>query len=52
METDAVIGIFIIAGAVCVLTFLALWSRRRINRIDRRGYNTARNILRDLSDEG
>ena len=52
METDAIVGCLIIAAAVGLLTFLVLASRRRIDRIGRRGYRSARDILKDLDREG
>ncbi len=52
METDAVIGIVLLAGSVAVLLGLVWWSRRRIDRIYRQGYGTARTIERELDGGG
>ncbi len=52
METDAVIGIALLAVAVAALVGLVWWSRRRIDRIHRRGYGTARAIERELDGGG
>ncbi|MDY6913536.1 MAG: hypothetical protein SVT52_03660 [Planctomycetota bacterium] len=52
MEMNAIIGLIIIAGALCVSTLLVLWSRRRIRRIADRGYESARGILRNFKYGG
>lgn len=50
MSGDALVGIIVIAASLVVLTVLVLWSRRRIERIARKGYDTARAIEKDLGD--
>jgi uncharacterized membrane protein (DUF4010 family) len=48
MDADAVIGIIVIAAALGLLTGLVLWSRRRIQRIARNGFGSARAIEKEL----
>jgi hypothetical protein len=52
MSTDAVVGCFLVAGAVCLLTYLVVWSRRTIHRIDRIGARSAREVLSELRESG
>jgi hypothetical protein len=47
METDAIIGICVIAAALGLTAWLVLRSARGIDRIARRGYDTARAIEKD-----
>ncbi len=51
MSRDALIGVLIVAIALNVLTGLVLLSIRRIRRISSEGYRTARQTLKDMSDE-
>ena len=44
METDAAIGIALLALALGALTFLTLWSRRTIERIAARRSKSPRKI--------
>jgi len=48
METDAVIGCSVVAGAVGLLAYLVFWGRRTINRIARSNGRSAREIHREL----
>jgi tetrahydromethanopterin S-methyltransferase subunit E len=48
MDADVIIGIVVIAAALAFLAFLVLWSRRRIERIARNGFGSARSIEREL----
>ena len=50
MDTDVLIGSVIAAGALLVIIVLVWWSRRTINRIERRGYRTSRQTLKELND--
>ena len=50
IHADLVAGIVIIAAAMCLLLGLVFWSRRIINRIARRGFGSAREIMKDLRD--
>lgn len=52
MSGDVIVGIIILAGALASLTCLVLWSRRRINRIARRRYGSARAIEKELNGGG
>lgn len=52
MEADAILGIVVGAAALSLLAGLVLWSRRAIERIAARGSRSAREIVRDLRDEG
>ena len=51
METDAIIGICVIAAALGLTAWLVLRSARSIDRIARRGYDTARAIEKDGHEE-
>ena len=51
MDPNVVIGCAIVAAALVVLTVLVLISRRRINRIARSGYRSAREIVKELDGE-
>ena len=48
MEGDAVVGMVLLAAALASLVVLVFWSRRRIERISRNGYGTARAIEKEL----
>ena len=52
MDGDTIIGLVLMVGALALLTGLVLWSRRRIDRIARNGYGSARAIERELDDGG
>ena len=52
METDALIGCLAIFGALGLLTFLVLWSRRSIDRIACNGFGSARELRGEEPDEG
>jgi len=49
MDGNMIAGIIITAAALVTLTCLVFWSRRRINRIAKRGFGSARAIEKDLS---
>ncbi len=51
MDTNVVVGCVIIAGALALLTFLVLWSRRSIGRIARNGYGSARELRGEVRDD-
>jgi len=46
MDTDTVLGVLIIVGALLAIVLLVLWSRRTIDRIAKRGFGSAREITR------
>jgi hypothetical protein len=50
MDTDVFIGTVIASVALLIIVALVWWSRRTINRIERRGYRTARQTLKELND--
>ena len=50
MDKDIIIGIIIIAGAIGLITYLTFWSKRTIERIDKKKLKTAREILKDLQN--
>ena len=52
MEANAVIGVVVIAGALGLLTYLVLWSRRTIDRIAQGRARSARQIRRELDRGG
>ncbi len=49
MEINAIIGCIVITCALMLITGLVLWSRRTVNRIERNGYRTARQTLKELN---
>jgi len=51
MEIDAIIGIVAVLAALGLLTYLVLWSRRRINRIARNGFGSARALEKELDGD-
>jgi len=51
MDWQTILGCLIIASALGVLTFLVLCSRRRIDRIARNGYGSARDIVKELDGD-
>ena len=51
MRLDALIGFAVVACALVVIIALALWSRRRINRIAKMRPGTARDIQQSLKRE-
>ena len=48
MDTDTLIGCIAVAGAVGLVTYLVLWSRRAIDRIAQSDSSTAREIVKEL----
>jgi len=48
MDWQTTLGCLIIVFALGVLTFLVLYSRRRIDRIARNGYGSARDVVKEL----
>jgi hypothetical protein len=48
---DIVAGCTILTVAMGTLTYLVLWSRRTIERIARRGYGSARRIVKELNGD-
>lgn len=51
METDAVVVVVVVIGALGSMGYLVWWSRRTIERIARKGPSSAREILRDLEGD-
>ena len=51
MDREVLAGFAVVAGALGVLTYLVLWSRRTIEHIARKGLGSAREILKDLKRE-
>jgi hypothetical protein len=49
MDNDTILGIFIIASAISIVTLLVLYSRKTINRMSKNGYHTARHTLKELN---
>ena len=48
MDNDTILGWMFVAGALSLITYLVLWSRRTINRIAERGFRSARQIVKEL----
>ena len=51
METNTIIGILILLGALSTITYLTLWSRKTIQWIDSKGSPTTREIIKELDRE-
>lgn len=51
MDGNALLGTILIIGAVLILNVLVLWSKRRIDAIESRGLDSAREILRELDGD-
>ena len=49
METEAIIGCLVAAGALGGIAGLVWWSRKTIDAIARNGYRTARQTLKELN---
>jgi hypothetical protein len=47
METDAIIGCVLIVGALGLITYLLVWSRKSVARIARRGFGSVREIRKE-----
>ena len=52
MDGDILLGILVVAASLGCLTCLVLWSRRRINRIARGRFGSARTLERELGRGG
>ena len=50
MDIDLTVGCILIVSALATLIGLVAWSHRIINRIAERKLESARDIMRDLSD--
>ena len=48
MDSTAVTGCVMIVVALVFITGLTVWSRRTINALDRRGYRTLRETMKDI----
>ena len=51
MDINLTIGCIIASVALVLLTGLVFWSRRIISQIERNGYRSARQTLKELSDD-
>lgn len=47
MESDAILGLALLGVSLAILVALVVWSRLRIDRIAKRGYRSARQILKE-----
>ena len=52
MDKDIVIGCLLVAGALGLVTYLVLWSRRAIDRIAANDRRSTREIVKELRREG
>jgi hypothetical protein len=52
MTRDMIIGMCIIAGGLCCMTYLILWSRKTIRRIADMSSGTLRDIQKELHHGG
>jgi len=51
MDLDTVIGCLLVAFSLGFLTALVFVSRRRIDRIARNGYGSARHIIKEFNGD-
>ena len=51
MEADAIIGCFVLAVALALLSYLTWWSAKTIEWISRTGSRSAREIMKELRGE-
>lgn len=51
MDTTLIVGCVVIAGALSLITYLVLWSRRSVERIARNGFGSVREIDRELHND-
>jgi len=51
MSIEAWIGIFVLTGALGLLTFLTLWARKSIDVMGKNGYISPRKKYRENGDE-
>jgi hypothetical protein len=51
MKVDSIVGSLLIAVALILLTVLVFTARKRIDRIARRGYRSARHIVKELEGD-
>ncbi len=51
MNTDIIIGIVITICALSLLTGLTIWSKKTIDRISKKGYQTYRKIITGTKNE-
>ena len=49
MDIEVLIGFAVVAGALGLIVYLVVWSRRTIERIARKRLRSAREILRDIN---
>lgn len=49
MMRDTVIGLILLIMVLCVSTYLVLWARHLINKIGKRGADTARKIKKEIN---
>jgi hypothetical protein len=50
MDFDTTLGVGIIAGGICFLTFVVWWSRRTIEMISKKKLRSIREILNELKN--
>ena len=50
MDVNTIVGCVLLAASLLLLLVLVWFSRRRIDRIAKRGYRSAREIVKDLRD--
>jgi len=48
MNVDSILGIIIITSGLCFITYITLWSRRAIKRIENETSGSLREILKEL----
>jgi len=51
MDRDIILGVVIVLVALGLSAYLVLWSRRRIDRIAKGQFRSARRTLKDLRGE-
>ncbi len=51
MDKDTILGIILICGSLSLITYLTVWTKATIERIDKKNLTTAREILKDLHND-
>ena len=48
MDRDIILGIIVIVGGLCFISYLNFWSRRTIDRIARKRLSSIREIIKEF----
>jgi len=50
MDFDTILGIIILTTALSLISYLTFWSKRTIERIEKKHLDSTRQILKELKD--